>query len=396
MRSQIPGVPLGSVLRKSSEVVQLYPDRKYKQVTIRLWGRGVVQRNEVLGAEIAGSKRYVIRSGQFILSRIDARNGAFGLVPEALNGAVVSNDFPAFEVDRNRLIPAYLGWLSRTGRFVELCKQASEGTTNRVRLSESKFLGTPIPLPPVEDQHHIVARIEELVDKIEEARRLRREAVEEARQLVPTALRTISSSLCQHRGTLGQAILSAKNGLSRRPTGVESGPAVLRLADVTGGKISLASPRRGDLSSAEMEAYSLHTGDLLFVRVNGSSDIVGRCVPCVEITEPLCYNDHLIRVRVDPHRLDWRYVAVLANSPASREYMARTAITTAGQKTINQTMLAGLPLPVPPLEQQHQIIADIECLQAKSDALELHQGETTVVLDALLPSILDKAFKGIL
>ena len=116
-------------------------------MTIKLWGQGVVLRDEVAGSSIAGAKRFVVRPQQFILSRIDARNGAFGLVPDFLNGAVVSNDFPAFTPDSSRFLPDFLGWMSKTRGFVDLCRAASEGTTNRVRLKESLFMATKIPLP---------------------------------------------------------------------------------------------------------------------------------------------------------------------------------------------------------------------------------------------------------
>jgi len=126
----------------------------------------------------------VIRSQQFILSRIDARNGAFGIVSDFLDGAVVSNDFPTFHVDAQRLLPDYLGWLSRTHGFVDLCRAASEGTTNRVRLKEDRFLSTTIQLPPLDEQQRIVAWVDELAAKIEEARGLRHDATKQIDSLV--------------------------------------------------------------------------------------------------------------------------------------------------------------------------------------------------------------------
>src|ERR1043166_662087 len=75
--------------------------------------------------------RFVARTGQFILSRIEARNGAIGIVPPELDGAVVTNDFPLFAPNAGRISIAFLTWLSRTLGFVDLCVRASEGTTNR-------------------------------------------------------------------------------------------------------------------------------------------------------------------------------------------------------------------------------------------------------------------------
>lgn len=131
MHSPWPMVPLGKVLTKSEERIEIQPDRKYLQVTVRLCGRGVVLRNEVSGDRIAAKKRSVVRPQQFILSRIDARNGAFGLVPDFLNGAIVSNDFPAFDVDHMRILPRFLEWMSSTQAFVDLCRVAGEGTTGQ-------------------------------------------------------------------------------------------------------------------------------------------------------------------------------------------------------------------------------------------------------------------------
>jgi type I restriction enzyme S subunit len=68
------------------------------------------------------------------------------------------------------------GWLSKTPGFVDACKRASEGTTNRVRLKEGAFLGQTIPLPSLAEQRRIVAKIEVMAEKIEEAQSIRRQA----------------------------------------------------------------------------------------------------------------------------------------------------------------------------------------------------------------------------
>ena len=108
MSNAWPMVRLGEVLTKSNESVDLKSDETYREVTIKLWGKGVILRRQATGAGMAASRRMVVRQNQFILSRIDARNGAFGLVPASLDGAVVSNDFPSFILNADKLEPAYL------------------------------------------------------------------------------------------------------------------------------------------------------------------------------------------------------------------------------------------------------------------------------------------------
>ena len=109
-------------------------------------------------------------------------------MPPDLDGAVVSGDFPVFDINLDRLEPKYLEWKSKTGEFVDLCRAASEGTTNRVRLKEDKFLRLSISLPPLPEQRRIVAKIEALAAKIEEAQELRFRALGDSKTLFISAL----------------------------------------------------------------------------------------------------------------------------------------------------------------------------------------------------------------
>src|SRR6266487_1438131 len=125
MNKPWPKVRLAEVLRRSGKTTEPQPDTEYREITVRLWGNGAVERGRILGASLPG-RRFVAHSGQFIASRIDARNGAMGLVPESLDGALVTNDFPLFNVNTERLETGFLGWLCRTAGFVDLCQRASE------------------------------------------------------------------------------------------------------------------------------------------------------------------------------------------------------------------------------------------------------------------------------
>jgi type I restriction enzyme S subunit len=65
-----------------------------------------------------------------------------------------------------------------------------------------------------------------------------------------------------------------------------------------------------------------------------------------------------------------------------------------GQANVNATKLRALPIPLPPIPEQRRIVAELDALQAEVDALKRLQSETAAELDALLPAILDRAFKG--
>ena len=105
------------------------------------------------------------RQGQFLLSKIDARNGAFGVVPEELDGGIITGNFWTFDVDYSKVNPHYLALLTTTNEFIEFCEQASNGTTNRHYLQEPLFLDIKVPLPSLAEQNKLV---EEYTSKINE------------------------------------------------------------------------------------------------------------------------------------------------------------------------------------------------------------------------------------
>src|SRR5947209_16464937 len=114
MSDGFPMVRLGELLIKSESWIDVRPDKLYRQITVKLWGKGVTLRGEVSGAAIASPRQLLVKPEQFILSRIDARNGAFGLIPDSLDGAVVTSDFPVFSLNQTRILPKFLEWMSKT------------------------------------------------------------------------------------------------------------------------------------------------------------------------------------------------------------------------------------------------------------------------------------------
>ncbi len=390
-----PQVALGEVLRKSEESVPIDPNDTYREVTIKLWGKGVVLRREASGSVIAVTRRSVVREGQFILSRIDARNGAFGIVPPILDGAVVSNDFPSYNLNRQRIIPEFLGWLSRSVDFVDLCKAASEGTTNRVRLKEEKFLSTTIALPSLVEQQRIVARIEELAAKIEEARGLRRQAVKEAEALISSESVRIFESLeinhpVRQFGEYKPHITSGPRNWGKHYQ--EKGIRFYRAQDIgIDGKIAIETkvfvvPPPGEQGRSAM----LSPGDLMFV-ITGAT--VGRCAVYDDSLEPGLVSQHVSICRLPAESILPEYALWGMKSPCGQSQLLGQRYGQ-GKPGLNLANIRALSLPIPPLPEQRRIVAYLDSLHAKLNTLKKLQSETTAELDAMLPSILDKAFQG--
>ena len=151
-------------------------------------------RDEVSGATI-GSDRYRVRAGQVVLSRIDARHGAIGIVPPELDGAVVSNDFWVFDI-RDDVETAYLDHFFETLQFREACDRASIGSTNRRRLREEGFDAIQVPLPATQrGQQAVVARIDEHEELTRAAAERAEATIALAEQAYPAAVRQVLTTL---------------------------------------------------------------------------------------------------------------------------------------------------------------------------------------------------------
>ena len=151
-----PMMRIGEFLKRNKTAVTIQDGVKYKRVTIKVRNGGVVPRDEVMGENIGTKKQYLVSEGQFILSKIDARNGAMGIVPTELDSAVVTQDFLPYDIDTTKVNPQYFVLVCTTKQFVEFCQSCSSGTTNRQRVDEVQFLNIKVPVPSLAEQNKLV------------------------------------------------------------------------------------------------------------------------------------------------------------------------------------------------------------------------------------------------
>lgn len=163
MDNRFPLVPLSKVLKRVKEPVVIEDGTLYKRITVRLYGQGVLKRDELFGKEIGTKRQFLAHAGQLIISRIDARNGAFGIVPSELEGAIVTNDFWLFEVQN--VLPEYLMLVLSSEPFQRYWQTQSSGTTNRQRVDEESFLSTRVNLPTPLVQKELVDQYKKMIIK---------------------------------------------------------------------------------------------------------------------------------------------------------------------------------------------------------------------------------------
>lgn len=374
-----PKVALGELLRRSDETAVIDPATEYHEVTIKLWGKGVISRGKVSGSDVVSARR-VVRANQLIMSKIDARNGAIGLVPPELDGAIVSNDFPSFEFrDPSQCDAAFMGWLVRSTPFVELCKAASEGTTNRVRIKEDRFLDQQIALPPLAEQKSLVTRLDALAEKTRQVE-AHLDAVErDAEHLL--ALR--------FRDAIADAPLrpmAEVAPLVRREQSIDLNGSYPELGIRSFGKGTFHKPplSGGDIGTKRL--YRIEPGDLLFSNVFAWEGAIAIAQP----EDAGRFGSHRFITCVADRRLasaDFLRYYFLTD-----EGMLKIGEASPGGAGRNRTLglekLMALEVPTPPLAVQQtfdRLQAEIAALKAKHTAIREANA-------ALLPATLERVF----
>jgi type I restriction enzyme S subunit len=145
-----PVVRLRAVAKHRSEWVSVADDREYLRVTARSRNQGVELRDRVLGDKIRTKRQQIVRAGDLLVAEIDAKVGGFGLVPEELDGAVVSSHYYLFEIDNSQLTQSWLDQFVKAGRLQR--QVDAVGSTNYASIRPQDVLTFQIPLPDIAEQ----------------------------------------------------------------------------------------------------------------------------------------------------------------------------------------------------------------------------------------------------
>jgi type I restriction enzyme, S subunit len=204
--------------------------------------------------------------------------------------------------------------------------------------------------------------------------------------------------LAQRHGTarLEKLITDAGYGSSEKcsPERSDGAVPVLRIPNVASERIEFKDLKFACLSDREGERLLLASGDILLVRTNGSLQLVGRSAVVDELPEPMAFASYMIRLHFDTAAILPAYAQQMLRHLRVSGQLVDFARTTAGQYNVSLGRLRSAEIPVPPLPEQRRIVSELDGLQTQVDALAALQAENSTELNALMPSILDKAFRG--
>jgi len=264
----------------------------YDCVGVRWYGLGAFVRERLLGMDIARKQQWIIKAGDILYNKLFAWKGAFAIADNSVDGCIVSDKFPTYEADSAVIDPQFLRYYFRTTGLAQQAQDLSKGAAaiSKLTLNPPQFWDLTIPLPPLEDQCRILARIEELAARIEEARGLRLAAVEEVEALFVSLITQRLQEL-PINGSLSEVLLGKpRNGWSARCDNQETGVPVLTLAAVTGFHYRETEFKRTSEPTFESAHYWLHPGDLLITRSN-TPNLVGHAA--IYNGSPKCFQGRL-------------------------------------------------------------------------------------------------------
>jgi type I restriction enzyme, S subunit len=380
MSKSWPMVPLGEALTHRKEFVRISDMDTYKRCRVQLHAKGIVLRDIVSGAEIKTKEQQVGRAGEFLVAEIDAKVGGFGVVPDDLDGSIVSSHYFLFEINEEKLDRRFLDYFARTPCFRD--QVGARGSTNYAAIRPHQVLQYQIPLPPLSEQRWIVARIDDLAAKIEEARCLREH------------IRSECNALC------GSILFSRSNGSSTLTKMRE----LLRLKETDvlvypnetycfagvycfGGGVFKGNQKQG-FEFSYSRLTRLRSGDFVYPKLMAWEGALGAVPPECDglVVSPEFPVFEVSSDRALPDTLD-----VYFRTPSVWPLLAEISTgTNVRRRRLHPKAFLEFEIPLPPISVQQQLR---QARERMAKIKQLHT-ETATELDAMLPSVLDRAFKG--
>ncbi len=348
--------------------------------------------------------------GDIVFSKIDARNGAIGVLPPEIEKAVVTAEFPVYSAGPARLEGEYAKLVLRTGGFIESLRRRASGTSGRKRITPTAFQDLSIPLPPLDRQRAIVAAHRAAMER---AAALEREADEtEARAMAafeaaldfappaPLPDRPVFAASFKdldrwsHEGILRSSLRLDKaepkfpivelGTVGRVSYGLQKSPInrpgknprpYLRVANVQRWRLDLDEVKLIDVPDKDMPAYRLEDGDILLCEGN-SANLVGRGAIWRNEIVDCVHQNHVLRVRLDVAQAAPEFALAVINSAYGQAYFRSKAKRTTNLSSINSKEVSRFPLPLPPVNEQRSLVNAL--FDGKRETERLHQRATAI------------------
>lgn len=383
--SGYPLVSLNAILRLRKEFVTIEDTEEYKRVRVQLHQRGLVLRDLVLGTAIKTKKQQLVRSGDVLVAEIDAKVGGFGVVPEDLDGAIVSSHYFLYEIDTDVADSEFVAHLMQ---WSELADQvAAQGSTNYAAIRETDFLTYQVPLPPIDEQRSIAHRL----DRLKAATIELRQHSDRASALMSALV--VSASM---RPDLDEAA-KTKAGWRRVALGEVVEPSTAQVHVEPSQQYPLAGIYsfgrglidRGVIAGAETSYTSLTVlseGDIVVSKLNGWEGAVAVVAPPFD---GHCVSSEYPTFKADRKELVPEFFCGIARAPSFWEGLNSNARgSMVRRRRINATEFLATQLWLPPIEAQQHVARSLQIVDRAAQIREAGSAR----VEAVVPAAVNKAF----
>jgi type I restriction enzyme S subunit len=390
MSNSWPRVSLGELLRLARRPVEVEADKRYQEIGIYCFGRGIFHKAPRSGLEVGEKDIFLLKESDFILQVTFAWEGAVGIVSAAEDGMYGSTRYPTFRVDENRCVPLFLLNYFKTHEGLEQLVRICPGSAGRNRvLSIKRIPEVQVPLPSVAEQRRIVGRIEELATQIHEASALRQQAVEEAESLlVAMAHRSDLDIATKEREGWKRTKLSDVIEEVDDSHVVKADHSYPNLGMYSFGRGLFHKPPIDGLTTSAKSLRRVKEGQFIYSRLFAFEGAYGMVT---NEFDGAFVSQEYPTFKCDPHRIRAEFL-VAYFKPA--HVWKDIAIGSKGlgdrRQRVQPPQILNHELWLPPITWQNRLAE----VRAEIDGLRYLQVETAGELGALLPAILDRAFKG--
>lgn len=393
MKSDWKQVTLEKLLVEKHDFLDIEKDQTYKELTLKLYGRGFEIRREVAGHAFSIEMHY-LKEGDFVTSIHQFRNGAVGIIPKELEGSVLSKNFLVFSINQDLVDPRYLVLYLSSQNVVAHLQKYSSGSATPI-YPKKKILAFEIPLPPLPEQKRIVKKIKEIEEKAKQLNKQNNLSFVGVNSIIDSYVeKLILANTKWDRFPLKE---KAKINPSKAEiNGFESKKEVSFLPmpavdDKTG---TVKAPLVKKYSEVKSGYTYFRDGDVIFAKITPCMEN-GKSAICANLINGIGFGStefHVIRPNIKEILPEW--IHLIIRSKKFREEAEKNMPGTAGQKRVPKEFLEDYLFPVPEITEQRKIIEHAEILIKKQESLKFEINKRGSFISALMPSVMAKAFNG--
>lgn len=374
---------------------------------------GTLKNSGMLSLDESSAQNYMLHEGDILFARSGATVGKSFIYHNYYGRAAYAGYL--IKASFNRLVlPEFVYYYTCSSAY-EIWKNSIFIQSTIQNIGADRYSNLPISVPnSIDKQLRIVrylnnfcskfdAIIYNLQTSIEDYKKLKQAIITQAITKGVRGEREMKDSGIAWIGEIpkewdiiksSRIIKTSQNGLSRRDLEKSEGQIILKLKNITSdGKIDYSFLNRITLSQNELNTYALTTGDFLFVRVNGSKSLVGKCAIFEAISEIVAYNDHIIRVKLSNQCYNRFFLWYLYSCCGKAEIDLHTS-TAAGQYTISGDGLRDITLVFPPIDEQKEIADYLDAKCAEIDKLIAKKEQLVKELESYKKSLIYEVVTG--